>query len=112
MAISVGSGLVGRTVLDGRGQIVGTVEDALVEEGTWGLAALRVKLRRHVARDIGASPGLLHAAIIDVPARMVHGIGDAVILSVPAAALHESGAESADDAAAAAGQGDGRAARD
>jgi sporulation protein YlmC with PRC-barrel domain len=92
LSLSFVERISGRTALDASGQIVGTVDDlsvVSVENGIWRVASFRLRLRREIARDIGASSPLLRSAVVDVPAEMVQAIGDAVILSVPTAALHD-----------------------
>ena len=79
----------GRTVLDADGNVVGTVDDVLIEPTSMQLDGFREKLKREMAKSVGASSGLLSPALIDVPARMIRVVGDAVILSVSGAALQE-----------------------
>jgi sporulation protein YlmC with PRC-barrel domain len=92
MSLSFAERISGRTALDSSGQIVGTVDDlsvVSVENGTWRIASFRLRLRREIAKDIGAASALLRSAVVEIPAEMVQAIGDAVILSVPTAALHD-----------------------
>ena len=48
---------------------------------------MRVKLRSHVADDVGVRHGTFRPAVIDVPASMLQAIGDAVLLNVRLDAL-------------------------
>jgi sporulation protein YlmC with PRC-barrel domain len=89
MSISFADKISGRTVLDANGVIVGTVDDLLLGDGPWRVERFRMRLKRDIAKDIGAASPLLRSATLDVPASMVRGIADAVILTVSAAALHE-----------------------
>jgi sporulation protein YlmC with PRC-barrel domain len=92
MSLSFAEKISGRTALDASGQVVGTVDDlsvVSVEDGSWRVASFRLRLRREIARDIGAASPLLRSAVVDIPAEMVQAIGDAVILSAPTAALHD-----------------------
>jgi sporulation protein YlmC with PRC-barrel domain len=86
--------LRGRTVLDAGGQVVGTLDELIVDTETLELAGIRLRLKREVAREIGASAGLFHGAMLELPMEMVSAAGDAVILSVPLARLHELAAGS------------------
>lgn len=89
MSTSFAEKISGRTVLDANGQIVGTVDDLLLDDRSWQVESFRIRLKREVAKEIGASSHLLRAAVVDIPSRMVGAVGDAVILSVAAVALHE-----------------------
>ena len=51
---------------------------------------LQVKLRKAAAEQLGASRGILHAATLDLPIRMVQSVGDAVLLSVPTVELRQT----------------------
>lgn len=81
--------LKGKTVLDEEGQVVGSLEDVLLDTSSWAVQGFRLKLKRDAARSIGASGGLLHGAVLDLPREAVRAAGDAVILSVPLASLAE-----------------------
>ena len=89
--------LKGRAVLDGSGRVVGEVDGLLVDNATWRVDALRVKLRRDAADQMGAGRSMFHAASVDVPVELVHAAGDAVILNVATTALRDlrPGAEGA-----------------
>ncbi len=97
--------IAGRTVLDAEGKVVGTVDDVLIDPTAWRVDGFRMRLKREVARSVGASPGLLSPATIEIPTRMVSAVGDAVILSVSSAALQElTAAEPSSTAEGGAGQ--------
>jgi sporulation protein YlmC with PRC-barrel domain len=81
--------LRGKTVLDEEGQVVGSLEEVFLDTISWSVQGFRLKLKRDAARSIGASGGLLHGAVLDLPREAVRAAGDAVILSVPLARLPE-----------------------
>ena len=89
MSVAFVARVSGRTVLDADGKIVGTVDDVLIDPTSLGLEGFRMRLKRDVAKSVGASSSLLSPAVVDVPVRMIRAIGDAVILSVAGAALQE-----------------------
>ena len=81
--------LRGRTVIAADGQAIGEVAALSIDTATWTIGALQVKLSKLAADQIGAERGLLRAAAIDVPVRVVQSVGDAVLLSLPTAELRK-----------------------
>ncbi len=75
--------LRGRTVIAADGQAIGEVSALLVDTSTWTIIALQIKLNKSAAEQIGAKGGLLRAATLDLPVRLVQSVADAVLLSVP-----------------------------
>jgi sporulation protein YlmC with PRC-barrel domain len=94
--------LKGRSVIDGEGNLVGTVEEILIDNLSLQVEALRVKLDRDVRKDLGVKGGVFHAATVDVPRDMIAAAGDTVILKASRAALQPlmDSAEAEDDGAA------------
>lgn len=76
-----------RVVLSSDGTAIGEITKLFVEHD-WRVRAIEVKLRREVADRIGVHRRLLHGATIEISTEQVQSIGDAVLLSVPAEALH------------------------
>ena len=74
---------------DSAGQVVGILEDVLIDDVSWQVAGVRVKLSREVGRDLGAPRAVFHAALLDIPRAMIKAAGDAVILSAPRSALQD-----------------------
>jgi len=79
----------GRTVVASDGQVVGEVSSLFVDTTTWSIGGLQIKLNKGIAEKLGVSGGLLRAATLDIPIRVVKSVGDAVLLSVPTLELHE-----------------------
>jgi sporulation protein YlmC with PRC-barrel domain len=75
--------LRGRTVIAADGQAIGEVVSLLIDTSTWAITALQTKLNKSAAEQIGASRGLLRAATIELPVRVVQSVGDAILLSLP-----------------------------
>jgi sporulation protein YlmC with PRC-barrel domain len=75
--------LRGRTVIAADGQAIGEVVALLIDTSTWTIGALQIKLNKSAAEQIGAKGGLLRAATLDLPVRLVQSVADAVLLSVP-----------------------------
>jgi sporulation protein YlmC with PRC-barrel domain len=75
--------LRGRTVIAADGQAIGEVAALLIDTSTWTIGALQIKLNKAVAEQIGAARGLLRAATLELPVRLVQSVADAVLLSVP-----------------------------
>jgi sporulation protein YlmC with PRC-barrel domain len=81
--------LRGRTVIAADGQAIGEVTSLFIDSSVWTILALNIKLSKPVAEQIGAARGLLRAATIELPVRLVQSVGDAVLLSVPTLELKQ-----------------------
>ena|SRR5215831_6641003 len=77
----------GRTVIAADGQAIGDVGAVLIDTSAWTVVALQIKLHKAVAEQIGAARGILRAATLELPVRLVQSVADAVLLSVPTAEL-------------------------
>jgi sporulation protein YlmC with PRC-barrel domain len=87
MKITFTDHLKGRSVIDGEGNLVGTVEEILIDSLSLEIEALRVKLDRDAGKDLGVKGGVFHAATVDVPRDLITAAGDTVILKASRAAL-------------------------
>ena len=88
--------LRGRTVIAADGQAIGEVAALFIDTSTWIVVALQIKLSKSAAEQLGAARGLLRAAILELPVRMVQSVGDAVLLSVPTLELRQILADAAE----------------
>ena len=88
--------LRGRTVIAADGQAIGEVAAMFIDTSTWIIVALQIKLSKSVAEQLGAARGLLRAATLELPVRMVQSVGDAVLLSVPTLELRQILADAAE----------------
>ena len=70
----------GRTVIAADGQAIGEVAALFIDTSTWIIASLQIKLSKTAADRLGAARGLLHAATIELPVRLVQSVGDTVLL--------------------------------
>jgi sporulation protein YlmC with PRC-barrel domain len=82
--------LRGRTVIAADGQAIGEVAALLADTSTWTILALQIKLTKQVAEQIGAKSGLLRAASLELPVRLIQSVGDTVLLSVPTLELRQN----------------------
>jgi sporulation protein YlmC with PRC-barrel domain len=80
----------GRTVIAADGQAIGEVAALFIDTSTWMIASLQIKLSKTAADQLGAARGLLHAATIELPVRLVQSVGDTVLLSVPTLGLRQT----------------------
>jgi len=87
MTISYEESLRGRSVIDSTGRSIGEVAGLVLDLGSWHVQALRVKLHKHVAEEIGASHGMLRAARLDVPTDFVQDVRDTILLNGPIGTL-------------------------
>jgi len=76
-----------RTVIAADGQAIGEVAALLIDTSTWTVDILQIKLTKSAAEQIGAKGGLLRAATLDLPVRLVQSVADTVLLSVPTSEL-------------------------
>jgi len=81
--------LRGRTVIGADGQAVGEVTALFLDSEAWSVESLRVKLRKEIADQLGASRTMFHAGTVEIPIRLIQSVGDAVVLSVPVDGLRE-----------------------
>ena len=95
----------GRTVLDATGSVVGRVTRTLVDMETWVVDTLRVRLTRQAANDLELPWKFWEfwrRPTIDVPTGLINAAGDAIILRVSLAELHDAPPESVIELRAAA----------
>jgi sporulation protein YlmC with PRC-barrel domain len=86
----------GRTVIAADGQAIGEVAALSIDTSAWTIVALQIKLRKATAEQLGAARGMLRAATLDLPVRMVQSVGDAVLLPVPTPELRQVLPDAAD----------------
>ena len=60
-----------------------------IDTSAWTIVALQIKLLKAVAEQVGAAHGMLRAATLELPVRMVQSVGDAILLSVPTLELRQ-----------------------
>src|SRR5215469_4282266 len=78
-----------RTVIAADGQTIGEVGALLIDTSAWTIVALRIKLHKAAAEQLGAARGILRAATLELPVRLVQSVGDAILLSVPTLELRQ-----------------------
>jgi sporulation protein YlmC with PRC-barrel domain len=88
--------LRGRTVIAADGQAIGEVAALFIDTSTWTIVALQIKLSKSAAEQVGAARGLLRAATLDLPVRMVQSVSDTVLLSVPTLELRQTSPDAVD----------------
>jgi len=79
----------GRTVIAADGHAIGEVAELLIDTSAWTIVALQIKLNKAAADQLGAARGILRAATLHLPVRLVQSVGDAVLLSVPTLELRQ-----------------------
>lgn len=77
----------GRAVVDSTGQVIGVIDGLVMDTVTLQIDALRVRLDKSVAQQIGAPHGLLRAGRLDVPSDFIQSVGDTVVLKGPVGTL-------------------------
>jgi sporulation protein YlmC with PRC-barrel domain len=93
----------GRTVIAADGHAIGEVAALMIDTSSWSIVALQIKLQKAVAEQLGAARGLLRAATLDLPVRLIQSVGDAVLLSVPTPELRSLLPEAAERHGGSAG---------
>ncbi|MGI9072286.1 MAG: PRC-barrel domain-containing protein [Bryobacteraceae bacterium] len=81
--------LRGRTVIAADGRAIGEITTLFLDSDAWRVESLKVKLRKEIADQLGATRGMFQAGTIEIPTRMVQSVGDAIVLSVAAHELRE-----------------------
>lgn len=75
-----------RIVLSSDGLAIGEITKLFIGSDL-RIQAFEVKLRREVAERLGLRRSFLHSPMLEISADVVQSIGDAVLLSVPLAAI-------------------------
>ncbi len=88
-----------RTVIAADGNAIGQVAAIVVDPDSWSVKAVRIRLRREVAEQLGIGHSLFRASTIDVGVDHVQSVGDALVLTVSAGGLRGAGGQSAAAAA-------------
>jgi len=79
--------LRGRSMVAADGQVIGEVAGLVIESTSLAVDALYARLRNEIADRLGAPRSVFRPALVEIPARMVQSVGDAVVLSVGLAEL-------------------------
>ena len=58
-------------------------DSAAVDNDSWRVESLQVKLHKDVSDRLGADRSMFHAGVVEIPTGMVQSVGDAAVLSVP-----------------------------
>jgi sporulation protein YlmC with PRC-barrel domain len=77
----------GRSVVDSTGRVIGAVDALVIDTEALRIDALRAKLDKEIADEIGAPHSTLRAARLDIPINFVQSVADAVILKGPVGTL-------------------------
>jgi hypothetical protein len=65
----------GRSVIAADGQAIGEVAALFIDTSPWTVIALQIKLHKAAAEQLGAARGILHAATLKLPVRLVQSVG-------------------------------------
>jgi sporulation protein YlmC with PRC-barrel domain len=84
--------LRGRVAIGADGKAIGEVVAILVDNETWSVKGLRLRLRGQIASEMGLGRSLFRPSTLDVPVSQIQSVGDAIVLSVPASSLSENAA--------------------
>jgi len=85
-----------RTVIGADGNAIGQLAAIILDPDSWSVKSLRIKLRGNVADQVGVGHSLFRASTVDVPVQRVQSVGDALVLTVSAAALRTAATPTAD----------------
>jgi sporulation protein YlmC with PRC-barrel domain len=77
----------GRSVVDSAGRVIGIVDGLVIDTESLRIEALRAKLDKEIADEIGASHGAFRAARLDIPLAFIQSVADAIILKGPVGTL-------------------------
>ncbi|MFE8599701.1 PRC-barrel domain-containing protein [Archangium violaceum] len=81
--------LRGRTVISSDGLAIGEISTLFLDSEAWRVESLQVRLRKEIADRLGADRSMFHAGALEIPIRMIHSVGDAVVLSVEVDGLRQ-----------------------
>ena len=77
-------------VVDAKGEVVGDVEDTVVDVGTWATIGLVVRVRPSTARRLGLPTTSFASSLVVLPTELIASVGDFATLRVPISALGEA----------------------
>ena len=80
---------MGMEVLGGKGTPIGTVDDLMIEHGTWKVPFLRVKVNPEEREALKMKSITLAGKMIDISMGNVRNVGDMVILNMTADYLND-----------------------
>lgn len=81
----------GRPVIDSNGDNVGTIEDVVVEPGTWKVSGFVVNVRREIAESLHLQrKGFLDSPRIEITSDRIRSVGDNVILNIDRTMIAEA----------------------
>jgi len=83
------SRLMGMEVLGGKGNPIGTVDDLMIEHGTWKVPFLRVKVNSAEKEALKMKSITLGGKVIDISMGNVRNVGDMVVLNMTADYLND-----------------------
>lgn len=78
-----------RTVIGADGNAIGQVAALILDSDSWSVKGIRIKLRGHVAEQVGLGRSLFRTSTVDVPVDRVQSVGDAVVLTISAGGLRD-----------------------
>jgi sporulation protein YlmC with PRC-barrel domain len=81
--------LRGRTIITVDGQVIGQITGFLLDCEDWSVESLQITLPKDIADAIGAHRSVFRAGQLEIPVRLVHSVGDAVVLNVPMSDLRK-----------------------
>lgn len=73
--------LRGRSVIDSAGNVIGEVDDVVIDSDSWQVSALRIRLKRETASAMGVRSGAFRSALFDVTSEAVKGVAETVVLN-------------------------------
>jgi len=76
--------LMGMEVLSGKGKPIGTVDDLMIEHGTWKVPFLRVKVNAEEEEALKVESITLAGKLIDISMGNIRNVGDMVVLNMTA----------------------------
>jgi sporulation protein YlmC with PRC-barrel domain len=79
--------LRGRPVVASDGHVVGELATILVDTRSWSVATIRLKLRKDIADRVGVHRSVFHSPTLEIPARAIQSVAEAIVLAVPVGEL-------------------------
>lgn len=73
--------LRGRSVIDAAGNVIGEIDDVVIDSDSWTVSALRIRLKRETAAAMGVKTGAFRSALFDVTSEAVRGVAETVVLN-------------------------------
>jgi sporulation protein YlmC with PRC-barrel domain len=74
--------LIGKTVSNGDGLLIGELQDVILETESWSITDIQVKIEKQTAKELGMKTPFFGSLLVLIDVAHVRSVSDQVILSM------------------------------